>query len=306
MTESGWRAIPLCSLVLAVALAAVSAGAAEPPRPRPAAEIIKSAPPGDWERLDPGNLLVMTVKGQRVVILLAPRFAPEHVANIRALAREHYWDGLDVIRVQDGYVTQWGDPDEDSAPKPLGKAKPHLPAEFAAPAQGLALTRLPDPDGWAPVTGFAGAMPVALDPKQGNAWIPHCYGVVGAARGNPPDSSTGAGLYVVIGQSPRNLDLNITVVGRVVQGLEALTALPRGTGELGFYEKPDQYVPIESVRLAADLPESERPALEALRTDSASFKELIEAKRRPNSAWYAHSPGFTNVCNVAIPTRPAP
>ncbi len=223
---------------------------------RPPSDIIDTSKPEEWQPLDPATTLVMTVHGQQLVIALAPRFAPQHVANILALTHEGYWNGVDIVRVQDNYVVQWADPnaDDKAKAKPLGAAKPHLPAEYSIPLKGLDITRIADPDGWAPVTGFADNMPVAADPAKDQAWITHCYGIVGAGRDNPPDSSTGAELYAVIGQSPRNLDLNITVVGRVVKGIEVLSSLPRGTGKLGFYDKPEQNIPIESLRLLGRYP----------------------------------------------------
>ncbi|MBK9572515.1 MAG: peptidylprolyl isomerase [Rhodoferax sp.] len=126
----------------------------------------------------------------------------------------------------------------------------------------MPLARFQDADGWAPVSGFVDGLPVAADPAKNQAWIAHCYGVVGAARGNEPDSSNGTSLYTIIGQAPRALDLNITVVGRVVQGMEVLSSLPRGPGAMGFYEKPEQAIPITRARLLADIPVSEQPAIE--------------------------------------------
>ena len=95
-------------------------------------EIIDDAPATDWRTLDPANTLYMQLATGRVVIELAPDFAPEHVANIRTLAKEGYWNDLAIIRSQDNYVVQWGDPNSDDAAKkkPLGTAKPKLPVEF--------------------------------------------------------------------------------------------------------------------------------------------------------------------------------
>jgi peptidylprolyl isomerase len=291
------------AISLALALPAVAADSTRVYRP--AADIVKTSKSSEWIPLDPLNTVVMEVNGTQVIMALAPRFAPSHAANIRTLAHEGYWDGLDIIRVQDGYVTQWGDPNEDEKDKAksLGTAKAHLPAEFAVAAKGLPLTKLADPDGWAKESGFVDGMPVAADPTKDKAWIPHCYGVIGAARGDAEDSSNGTGLYVIIGQPARPLDLNITVVGRVIQGMEALSALPRGTGNLGFYEKPEQYVPIKSARLLADMPEKERPALEIMKTDSAAFKEILESRRHATNKWFVHSPEFTDVCHVTVPVR---
>ncbi len=90
-------------------------------------------------------------------------------------------------------------------------------------------------------------------------------------RDNPADSGGGTELYAVIGHAPRHLDRNVTLVGRVVKGIELFSVLPRGTGDLGFYEKPEQRVPIRSIRVAADVPESRRTPLEILRTDTPTF-----------------------------------
>ena len=126
-------------LALAATLSIGAVVAAEPEKPKVPSmqEILDAAPKSDWRTLDPANTLYLELPAGRVVIELAPDFAPEHVANIRTLAKEGYWDGLFVIRSQDNYVAQWGDPEEDeSKKKKIGTAKPHLPAEFerAAPA----------------------------------------------------------------------------------------------------------------------------------------------------------------------------
>ncbi|NTW44294.1 MAG: hypothetical protein HGB14_07650, partial [Anaerolineaceae bacterium] len=69
-----------------------------------------------------------------VVIELAAAFAPRHVANVKALARAGWYDGLAVNRVQDGFVAQWGDPDaaDPSKARPLGSAAPRLRAAWKA------------------------------------------------------------------------------------------------------------------------------------------------------------------------------
>lgn len=272
------------------------------------AEILAAAPESDWRNLDPNNTVVMTLAQGPVIIELAPRFAPEHAANILALARGGFFDGLSIVRVQDNFVTQWGDPNSDDPKlaKPLSEgAKPHLPAEFSVPLKSVHLRKLPDVDGWAPETGFVDGMPVAANPKTGQAWLAHCYGMVGAGRGNEKDSSTGAELYAVIGHAPRALDLNITVVGRVLQGIEFLSALPRGGQNMGFYDRPEQRTGIQSVKLVADIPEAERPKLQVLRTDGKSWPALLEA-RRNRTGWYVYKANHVDICSVSVPTRPAP
>jgi len=171
------------------------------------------------------------------------------------------------------------------------------------------LAQLPNPyrlvDGWAKLTGFVDGMPVAADPRSGRAWLAHCYGMVGAGRDNAPDSSNGSELYAVTGQAPRGLDLNITLVGRVLQGMELLSVLPRGTGPLGFYEKAEQRVPIKSIRLASDLPAAERTNLEVLRTDTPTFTALVESRRNRRDEWFKVPSGYVELCNVPIPVRAA-
>ncbi len=300
------------SLALAIAVALNSLAlqaqdqATAPAKPKTMQEILDATQPGDWRRLDPNNTIYLELATGRVVIELAPKFAPEHSKNIVALAREKYWDGLSINRSQDNFVVQWGDAngDDEKLKRNFRLAKQALPAEFVRKSDGLAFTRLPDVDGWAPHVGFVDGMPAAQSPVNNQAWLTHCYGMVGAGRGMEPDSSNGSELYVVIGQSPRQLDRNITVVGRVVQGMELLSILPRGTGPLGFYEKAEQRVPIKSIRLMADVPDEDRTPIEILRTDTESFTQLVEARRNRRDDWYKVPAGHIDVCNVPIPTRP--
>lgn len=291
-------------------LASLLAASAEPARPayRSAGDIIAAAPADHWRRPDPDNLLYMQLASGVVIIELAPLFAPEHVANIRTLAREHFWDGTSVYRVQDNFVAQFGDADADdeARAKSLGTARRKLPAEFHRPAQGLPFDRLPDTDGWAPEAGFVHGFPAARDPRSGTAWLAHCYGTVGAGRSNEQDSSIGAELYVVIGQAPRQLDDNITVVGKVLLGMELLSALPRGPGAMGFHESAAGRTPIRAIRLASEVPESVRPRIEVLRTDTQTFRDATEARRNRVDEFYRRPAGHVDLCNVPVPVRTAP
>ena len=297
------------ALALAVATPALAQDAATPPKRKSAKEIIDAAPASAWRDLDPANTLYMELPAGRVVIELAPGFAPEHVANIKALAKGGFWDGLAIYRSQDNFVVQWGDADGDdkAKAKPLtAGARDHLPAEFTRSDKGVRFDRLPDADGWAPEVGFIDGFPAARDPKAGKAWIAHCYGVVGAGRNNAPDSSLGAELYAIIGQAPRALDHQLSVVGRVVKGMELLSVVPRGPDPMGFYEKPEQRVPIVSVKLASDVPVAERTPLQLLRTDSQAFRDATEARRNRVDDFYTVPAGHIDLCNVALPVRTPP
>jgi peptidylprolyl isomerase len=297
------RPLPL-SLITAAALAVVVPATARELPPKPTvADVVKASGAGDWRVPDPENTLYLEIPTGRVVIELAPVFAPQHVTNIRAMVREGYFDGLAILRSQDNWVVQWGDPDEKN-PRPFKTAKATLPGEFTVPLRSdRQFTRLPDRDGYAPQVGHSNGFPSARDPKTGQAWLAHCYGMVGAGRDNASDSGNGSGLYAVIGNAPRHLDRNITVVGRVIDGMPLLSVLPRGADAMGFYEKPEQMVPIKSVRLAADVPEAERSRLEIMRTESASFKAVAEAQRNRGGPWTKVAAGHVDLCNAPIPVR---
>jgi peptidylprolyl isomerase len=267
---------------------------------RTMADVIAASKPSDWRSLDPENTLYMEIPAGRVVIELAPQFAPQHAANVRALVREGFFDGLAIIRSQDNYVVQWGDPEDKRQPV---KAKATVPAEFTRSAQGLKFTALPDPDTYAAQTGFVDGFPAARDSESGTAWLVHCYGMVGAGRDVDVNSGGGTSLYAVSGHAPRQLDRNITMLGRVVQGMELLSATPRGPAPMGFYEKREQDTPIRRVRMAADIPEAERVKLEVLRTDTQTFADLIESRRNRRDDWYKVPAGRIDVCNVPLPVR---
>ncbi len=127
--------------------------------------------------------------------------------------------------------------------------------------------------------------------------------MVGAGRDNDVDSGGGTELYVVIGQAPRHLDRNVTLLGRVVQGMELLSVTPRGSGALGFYEHPEQRMPIKSIRVAADVPAAQRTELEVLRTDTPTFLAYVGARANRVEEWFKVPAGHVDVCNVPVPVR---
>jgi len=295
----------LCAALAAHLLSSNTARAADPAPPAKSAtmaDIIAASKPTDWRRLDPENTLYVELPSGRVVIDLAPAFAPHHVANVKALARGHYYDGLWIVRSQDNYVVQWGDPD---GKRDVGKAERMLKAEFTRPlGADLPFTLLPDRDGYAPEVGFSNGFPAARNPKSKQAWLAHCYGMVGAGRDEDADSGSGTEIYVVNGQAPRHLDRNVTLFGRVVSGIERLVTLPRGTEAMGYYKTPEERTEIRSIRVAADVPEAERTPLEVMRTDTRTFTELVESRRNRSESWFKVPAGYINLCNVPLVVRP--
>ena len=281
--------------------AALLIGAAPPAKMTPN-DIVAKSPASAWKTIPADDLLVMDLaNGGRVVIQLAPAFAPVHVANIKALARSGYWNGATIYRLQDNYVAQWGLNDSDKGFPAGVVAKP--PAEYTRPLKGLAIKALGSPDPYAPGAGFADGWPVAYSPKEGWADLTHCYGTVGVGRDLSPDTGMGGELYAVIGHAPRQLDRVIALVGRVVEGIDKLSSLPRGTEALGFYKDKAQYVPIAGIRLASEMPATDRPGFEYMDTASATFAQYLRVRANRYDDFYIRPAGGVDLCNVQVPVR---
>ncbi len=311
------------ALTCALALAA-PAFAQEAPQGAPSpGEIVQQAAPEEWVAIPAEDLLVMTlapdaVGGERqVVIQLMPApFSQGWVENIRTLARDEWYDGVAVTRVQDNYVVQWGDPDgaDEAEAKPLPEGLNVMREwQYTSMAEPVAMIELPTDavkprhlqrgDAYAAWTRHYKGWPIARD--RGQRWPVHCYAMVGAGRGMSPDTGTGAELYTVIGHAPRHLDRNIALVGRVVEGIEHLSSLPRGTGPLGFYEDPAQQVPIVSIRVASDLPENEQPQFEYLSTGGETFARYADARANRRDPFFIQPAGGADICNIPVPVRHA-
>ena len=286
--------------LLAAALAASSSPATKPtPAPSPG-DIVAGAPASAWAIISDDDILIFTLAGGRqVIVQLAPAFAPRHVARMRALADARWWDGASVYRVQDNYVAQWGDVTEKK-PLPTGVADVS-PAEYVMSGARVRV-RMTRPDPYAPIAGFsADGWPVGSDGKA--SWLTHCYAMVGVGRDLAPSVGSGAELYAVIGHAPRALDRNIALVGRVIEGIDALSSLMRGTGKLGFYGDGQQPTAIISARLASALPAGERPHFEYLTPLSPAFARYLHARENREPPFFTVPAGGADVCAVAVPVR---
>jgi peptidylprolyl isomerase len=288
------------ALLIALGLLAASSAV---PRPVTVTDLLSATRPQDWRAPDPDNTLYLELPGGRVIIELAPRVAPKHVANIKALARVHYFYGLAIVRVQDNYVVQWADPDHHRPiPAGVGMVAPEFTAVASANQR---FEPLPDRDAYATEVGFLDGFPAARDRRSRTVWLAHCYGMVGVGRDDAPESD-GTEMYAVIGHAPRQLDRNVALVGRILKGVELLSSLPRGSGDMGFYAAKEPLVPIVSMRVASDVPLPERTPIEVLRTDSAGFRALIDQRRNRRENWFKFNPGHIDVCNVPLPVRTIP
>jgi peptidylprolyl isomerase len=289
-------------LFVAQAAAHLAAGAAPSSKLPTPNDIVTTSPASAWKAIPADDLLVIDLaNGGRVIVQLAPAFAPVHVANIKALARAGYWNGASVYRLQDNYVAQWG-LNDSGKPWPAG-VNPKPPAEYVRPVKGLKIRPLGSPDAYAPAVGFADGWPVAYNARAGWATLTHCYASVGVGRDLAPDTGTGGELYAVIGNAPRQLDRNIALIGRVVEGIDRLSSLPRGTEALGFYKDKAQYAPIASIRLASDVPVPARPAYEVMDTGSATFAHYLKVRANRHDAFYERPAGGVDLCNVQVPVR---
>ncbi|QJB69607.1 peptidylprolyl isomerase [Parasphingorhabdus halotolerans] len=281
-------------------------------------------------------------KDRRVVIQLMPEpFSQGWIRNIRKLAAANWWDGTSINRVQDNYVVQWGDASEEKAlPEGLetvpeseytstynaglfdfvwrydGRQKAEF-TEIPRPSLVSEANKAPPPNfgDIFDAVGFIGSMPIAMTysrqveyrvgrvNKPNQIWPVHCYGMVGVGRNLSPDTGSGAELYTVIGHAPRHLDRNIAVVGRIIEGIEHLSSLPRGTGPLGFYETADERVPIQSIRLVSDLPTADQPRFEYLSTEGETFAQYADARANRRDPFFIMPAGGADICNIPVPVR---
>ncbi len=259
--------------------------------------------PARWRTIDPGNLLLMELENGRVAIELMPAFAPRSVAQIRRLVREGFYDGLSFYRVIENFVAQGG----IGEGSPAHRKVPTLPAEFTFAAETAhPFTQVQKPETWAPESGFWRGFAVGRDPATGRAWAIHCPGVFALARDADPDTSSSE-FYIPIGEAPRHLDRNLTVLGRVVAGLRFIQAAPRGDREVdhGVIPPDRPRLKIRRARIAADLPAHERPVFHVMRTDTAEFRARIEAQRqRDDPFWVVRPRPRLDICTVPVPVRP--
>lgn len=292
--------------ILILPLLALTA-AAPATKPKTPADVLAAAPAAAWKMIPAEDLMVVDLaNGSRVVIQLAPAFAPVHVANIRAFARSGWWNGgkAAIYRVQDNYVVQWGR-NETEDPLPAGVVK-LPPAEYHRRLRGLPVRPLGYPDPYAPRVGHSLGWPIAYDPKAGTANLTHCYGYVGVARDLSPDTGNGSELYAIIGHAPRALDRVIAVVGRVIGGMEKMSAFPRGKEALGIYKDRAQDIGITSVQMASELPAASRPSYQYLDTGSATFGSYLRLRANRKDDFFIRPAGGIDLCSATVPVRATP
>lgn len=292
------RLIAMCSLLL-WSLVATSAFAEEKLTP---ATVLAASTASDWRAPTQSNLLHLQLPSGGVIFELAPDFAPNHLVNLRKLADAKYFDGLAIVRSQDNYVAQWGDPNaEEAEAKSQGDAAKELQPEFFRKLKDLQFNAINSRDAYADTVGFSRGFATGIDGSR--AWLTHCYGALGVGRDMAANSGNSAELYVVTGHSPRHLDRNVTLIGRALTGMQHLSSLPRGTGTLGFYETPEEMVQITSIRFGDQLPLAAQSSFEIMRTDTPTFNKFVQSRTTRMNEWFLDPTGKIEVCNVGVPVR---
>jgi peptidylprolyl isomerase len=256
----------------------------------------------EWRRVDPSATAYMQLAGGEVVIELNAEFAPATVAQFKRLVRNGFYDGLDFYRVVDGFVAQGGD---GSDMGDVSNSEPMLPAEFEREwSERLPFVSVQKPDMFAPETGFIDGFAAARDLPSRKVWLTHCPGVIAMARNDGPDTGS-TDFYIVIGQAPRYLDRNLTIFGRVVQGMDVVHRVIRGPFEAnGMIAEGEPRTIIEKIVIAGDLPADEQKKIEVRNTSGAEFRRELDSRKHRGPPFFHHKPpALLDVCQVPVPGR---
>lgn len=268
------RSIVSCAAIAAVLASSAIAQKDKDAGPTPI-QIVEAAPADAWRPVDPENTLIMDLPQGPVVIELRPDFAPSHVARIKELTRAGFYDGLNFHRVIEGFVAQGGDPKADGTG---GSDKPDLEPEFLRDTKDVPNFTAIGRDRIAARVGFVDGVAVAAQPESLRSfradrtvqiWGIHCPGVMSMARATAPNSANSQ-FFLMIGDARTSLDRRYTVWGWIVDGFENTRRIARG-------EPPARPTPIMRVRVAADIPQADRPKVQVMKTDAPVFMQYLEA-----------------------------
>jgi len=254
-----------------------------------------------WRQLDLNNTVLLTLPQGKVVIELAPQFAPKHVAQFSQLTKQSFYDKTKFYRVIDGFVAQAGPKDGSEKDKSV----PILAMEGEWPTdKNWSFTSTQKNDLFAQETGFKEGFSVAVNPSENKAWLTHCPGTLAMARNNEADSAS-SHFYFVIGQAPRYLDRIMTIFGRVVYGMQHIQAIQRTAVVEGEYAVDHRdFTAIVKMQLMSDVPKAERILIEVENTESSKFAErLVKRRARKNDFFYKKPPPVLDVCQIPLRSR---
>ncbi|MEZ5897449.1 MAG: peptidylprolyl isomerase [Parvularculaceae bacterium] len=286
----------LGAAMLAMAFASPALAADEDAAEITPYQIVANAPDSAWRAVDPENELVVDLPAGPLVIELRPDFAPKHVEQIKTLVRQGFYNGLTFHRVIEGFVAQGGDPKGDGTG---GSDLPNIPAEFSRDVNSAPDYDVIGRDRMAAHVGMVDGMLAAAQPESLRSfvtdrtvllWGAHCPGVMSMARSTDPNSANSQ-FFLVIGDARQSLDKRYTVWGWIIDGMQNARRINRG-------EPPDRPTPIVRMRMASDMPASERPHIEVLRTDSEAFDGYIKGMR-----WVDETGFVKDLCDIKAPRR---
>ena len=252
----------------------------------------------DWRTVSPDNLWVIDTSKGRVLVELEPRVAPNHIERIRTLTTQGFYDGLKFHRVIPDFMAQTGDPQGTGEG---GSELPDIKAEFTF-RRGRDAGFVPVETGHSGHRGVVGSVPVVTQPDaqmminadmKVSAQPLFCKGTVGMARAGSPDSANSQ-FFLMTARNP-SLDGNYTAFGRVLQGMDALQTLNKGSdaadGAVGA--NADTVV---RARLGSQLPESERLQVRVAAAGGSAFAAAVEAARTAKGASF-------DVCDIDVPVQ---
>ena len=287
--------LAVLAMMTAGGAAAQDAGGTPPPPPVPAPQAALVAP--EWRAVSAENLLVIDTTKGRILVELTPEVAPLHVERIKLLARRGFYDGVPWHRVIDWFMAQTGDPlgnGDGQSPYPDLKGEFTFRRETTLPFAAVA-----EPAGAR--VGFFHSLPIQTQPDSAfaltadgkvHAWGLYCPGVAGMARDEGNDTANSQ--FFLMRQAYPALDKRYSIWGMTVSGLDVVRNLKVGDGDNGMVgAEPDR---MTRVRIAADIPEAERPSVQVLATDSPRFRALVETTRAARGADFS-------VCDVTLPVQ---
>lgn len=263
---------------------------------------IASALAPDWRDVSPENLILVETAYGDIVLELNADFAPNHADQFRKLVRDDVYNGIRFYRVIDAFVAQGGLQDEA-----VIEQYPTLENENDRPISEAAFVPLGNADLFAPVVGHIDGFAVGRSETLGSEWLLHCPGALAMARDNDPDSG-GTEFYIVL-DAQRYLDRNLTVFGRVIDGMQHVQKLKRGVRaiESGVIQAPEVGDEILSMTVAADMDQAIRPAYQVQAMPTQAFEDAKTAKRvRDEDFFYRKPPEMLDICGFDVPVRKAP
>lgn len=265
-------------------------------------EEIASATAPDWRDVSAENLILIETRHGDIVIELNPDFAPNHAAQFRDLVRADDYNGSRFYRVIEAFVAQGGLQDDE-----VIEQYPVLINENDRALSDAAFVPLGNPDLFAPVVGHIDGFAVGRSESLEKEWLLHCPGALAMARDTDPDSGS-TEFYIVL-DAQRYLDRNLTVFGRVIDGMQYVQKLKRGDRaiESGVIQAPEVGDEILSMTVAADMAEAIRPAYQVQAMPSQAFEDAKTAKRvREEDFFYRKPPEVLDICGFEVPMRQAP